>query len=92
VLPLLRGLDHVAIGSARHHAILQLAGRAQLAREPDAKGKQHDGDHKSYHRTTAVIASLRFGHRPSAAFCLLPSAAPYIGARTSMASSELEEL
>jgi hypothetical protein len=42
-----RRLNHVAIGPSRHHAILQLAGGGQIAREPDADRKQDNDNDKA---------------------------------------------
>src|ERR1700730_9561479 len=50
-----RRLDHVAIGPACHHAILQLAGGGEIAREPDADRKQDDGNNKAGDGAVAVF-------------------------------------
>jgi len=50
-----RRLDHVAIGPARHHAILQLAGGGQIACEPETDRKQHDGDHEACDGARAAV-------------------------------------
>src|SRR5690242_2752383 len=50
-----RGLDHVAIGPPRHDAVLQLAGSRQIAREPDADRKQHNGDHEAGDGAATVL-------------------------------------
>jgi hypothetical protein len=60
-----RRLDHIAIGAARHDAVLHLAGCGQIAREPDSDRKQDNGDQKAGDGAAAVIAlvGIRFGHR-----------------------------
>jgi hypothetical protein len=62
---LLRRLDGVAIGAARHQAILHLAGGREVAGEPDSDGKQHNDDHQPKERTEPVIAiaMIWIGHR-----------------------------
>ncbi len=59
-----RWLDDVAIGSPGHHAILQLAGRSQIARKPNSDRKQDGGDHEARDRAATVIVfrlSVLFG-------------------------------
>jgi hypothetical protein len=54
-LTLSRRLDDVAIGAPRHHAILQSAGRGQIARKPDSNREQDGGDHEACDRAATVI-------------------------------------
>src|SRR6516165_9597134 len=49
---LARGLDHIAIGSAGHHAILHLARGGQIVGQPNADGQQDDRDDKARDRAT----------------------------------------
>ena len=53
-----RRLDHVAIGPARHHAVLHLACGGKIARKPDADRKQHDRDDEPGNRAAAVVAGI----------------------------------
>jgi hypothetical protein len=59
-----RRLDHVAIGSAGQHAVLQLARRGEIMGEPDPDRKQDDRDHKAGDRAAAVVTlfGVGFGH------------------------------
>jgi membrane protein YqaA with SNARE-associated domain len=61
---LLGGLDNVAIGSARHHAILHLAARGQLASQPQSKHQQENRNGEARYRATPVVALVGIGHRP----------------------------
>lgn len=56
-----RGLDDVAIGPPRHHAVLHLAGSGEIAREPYADHEQDDGDDEADDRAAAVVAGLLLG-------------------------------
>ena len=51
-------LDGIAIGPPGHQAVLHLAGRGEIAREPDADTEQHDDDHEADDRATAVVAGF----------------------------------
>ena len=53
-----RGLDHIAIGPPRHHAVLHLAGSGEIAREPHADREQDDGDDQAGDRAAPVVALL----------------------------------
>lgn len=73
-VPSMRGLDHVAIGTTRHDAILQLAGGGEVVREPQSDRQQDDDDQQSRHCGMPVVAGsrawarFRFSHRQSVAF------------------------
>jgi hypothetical protein len=56
-------LDHVAVGSSRHHAILHFAGRGQIARQPHPDGEQDSSDDEPGDGAAAVVASPWFAHR-----------------------------
>jgi len=64
---LARGLDHIAIGSAGHHAILHLARGGQIVGQPNADGQQDDRDDKARDRATPAVALFRIGHSASLA-------------------------
>src|SRR5437763_17162328 len=66
-----RGLDDVAIGPPRHHAVLHLAGSREMAREPYADHEQDDGDNEPGDRATAVVTGLLLGigHRAGVYGC-----------------------
>jgi hypothetical protein len=56
-LALLAGrLDHVAIASPGHQAILHLAGCRQIPGKPPADAEDHDRDDQSCERAAAVAA------------------------------------
>lgn len=47
-------LDRIAVGAARHQAILHPAGGGQFAGEPPAGQHQHDGDDEADQGGTAA--------------------------------------
>lgn len=58
---LARRLDHVAIASPRHQAILHLAGGGEVPRKPHADGEQHGGNDQPRDRAATVVTGLRLG-------------------------------
>jgi hypothetical protein len=59
------GLDNVTVRSARHQAILHLAGRGQLVSQPQSDYQQDNRNGQARNRATPVIAliGVGVGHR-----------------------------
>jgi hypothetical protein len=55
-------LDDVAVGSARHDAILHLAGGGQIMRQPHPDRQQDDRDDEPGDGASAIVAPFGFAH------------------------------
>jgi hypothetical protein len=60
-----RRLDHVAIGSARHHAVLQPASGGKFVRKPNADHKQDNRDDQARDCPAPAVAWVNIWHRRS---------------------------
>src|ERR1700722_8509521 len=59
----LLGGNHVAVGAARHQAILHFAARGQFVRQPQPHRQQDDGNRQSRNRGAPASTLVGVGHR-----------------------------
>jgi hypothetical protein len=64
-MQLLRRLDHVAIGAAGHHAVLQPSGGRKFVRKPNADRKQDNRDDQARDCAVPAAAWVNIRHRRS---------------------------